>query len=78
MWTFRDNFKGPLNPYFKKSRNTITLNKTMDQFKDEPSETSLRALKTFTFKKPVNTITLQELNYNFNIWNSDWSQEEFG
>jgi len=42
-----------------KFRMLISLNKTLDQFEDEPSETSLRALKTFTFKKPVNIITLQ-------------------
>jgi len=44
-----------------KFRMLICLNKTLDKFKDDPSETSLRALKTFTFKKPVNTITLQRL-----------------
>jgi len=41
-----------------KFRMLISLNNTLDQFKDEPYETFLRALKTFTFKKPVNIITL--------------------
>ena len=36
----------------------IGLIKTSDEFEDEPSGTSLRALKTLTSKKLVNTITL--------------------
>jgi len=31
---------------------------TSDEFEDKHSGTPLRALKTFTFKKPGNTITL--------------------
>jgi len=39
----------------------IGLMKTMDEFKDWPSGRPLRALKTLTSKKLVNTITLQGL-----------------
>ena len=35
--------------------------KTSDEFEDMHSGTPLRALKTFTFKMPVNTITLKGL-----------------
>jgi len=48
-----------------KFRMLNSLNKTLDQFEDEPSETFLRALKTFTLKKPVNIITLQGLRKQF-------------
>ena len=33
----------------------IGVIKTLDEFKDKHSGTPLRALKTLTFKKPVNT-----------------------
>ena len=39
----------------------IGVIKTSDDFKYKHSGTPLRALKTFTFKKPVNIITLQGL-----------------
>ena len=39
----------------------IGVIKTSDEFEDKHSGTPLRALKTLTFKKPVNTITLQGL-----------------
>jgi len=35
--------------------------KTLDEFEDERSGTSLRALKSLTLKKLVTTITLQGL-----------------
>ena len=70
---FWDLLKGPHNPYFKKvceqnnpSRIKETISifemlidyiKTSDEFEDEPSGTTLRALKTLTSKNLVNTIT---------------------
>ena len=38
----------------------IGLMKTLDEFEDEGSGTSLRALKTLTLIKRVNTITPEE------------------
>jgi len=37
----------------------IGLMKTLDEFENGPSWTPLRALKNFTLKKLVHTITLQ-------------------
>jgi len=48
-----------MNVRISKFRMQISLNKTLDQFEDEPSDMSLRALKTISFKKPLNTISLQ-------------------
>ena len=43
----------------------IGLMKNLDKFNDGPSVTPLRALKTLTSKKLVNTITLQGVNEQF-------------
>ena len=48
-----------------KFKTLIGLIKTSDEFEDGPSGTPLRALKTLTSKKLVNTITLQGVNEQF-------------
>ena len=45
----------------------IDVLKTSDEFEDKHSGTTLMALKTLTFKTPMNTLTLQGLKLIYGI-----------